>query len=137
MSVVGVEVDGLVISGDGLFVPFEVLEVIGLVVVGTSVVGVEADGLVISGDGLLVPLEGLEGIAFFKKLFYHQGRLHVFDSGADMSSDIDKYMVTVRPKRDGLRISGKYLQVTKRGLYPIDGAYNDRNDTSGTSFMSL
>src|SRR5260221_12987019 len=41
-SVVGVEADDLVISGDGLLVSLEVLEAIGLVVVGMSGVGVES-----------------------------------------------------------------------------------------------
>src|SRR5258707_10680 len=62
-SEVGVEADGLVISGEGLLVPLELIEGIALVVVDNSVVGVEADGLVISGEGLLVPLELMEGIA--------------------------------------------------------------------------
>ena len=52
-GIVGLEGDGLTISGDGLVELALVLQGIAEIVVGFGVVGIEGDGLTVGGDGLV------------------------------------------------------------------------------------
>jgi len=62
-SKVGVQADGLLISGERFLVALEIAEGIALAEVSVGIVGVQVDGLLISGERFLVPLEAMEGIA--------------------------------------------------------------------------
>ncbi len=62
-SIVGAQVDGLLISSECLLIALEVIEGIALVVVGSSKVGVQVDGLLKGGQRFLGAHEVIEGIA--------------------------------------------------------------------------
>src|ERR1051326_8707238 len=70
IGIVGIETDSLVVSGEGILIALEIVEIKALVVVGIGIVGIEADGLVISGEGILIALKAVESIAFLYPLLF-------------------------------------------------------------------
>src|SRR5712691_10980753 len=67
-SVVGVEVQGLLIGCECLLKPIEVIKSSALAIVGPSIVGGKAQGLLKGCECLLIPLEVIKSIALLQPL---------------------------------------------------------------------